>query len=308
MRIRPEKLFGRPPTAVVPARAPVPEEPYHEPDLSPAQHQALGDLRAEGIAVTTFDDLVGDDELWRELDADMEAYVGRAQRLAPKRARPKQKDDFLVRRWAHSGKGSGVDDSRIALDSPWLRFASSDRLLDVVNSYRGVYTKLVGLDNLYTVPFPRSDARVSSQRWHRDPEDLHVVKCLLYFSDVDRDSGPFEYVRGSAAGGPYGDLWAWGTSWLTDRGVEERWYPPDGELEAKIPASERLQLVGPKGTLILCDTSGFHRGGFARAKPRVLSIHTYISPASDYEKMNFAVAWGDGDARLSRQARYALTT
>src|SRR5207244_10542697 len=121
------------------------------------------------------------------------------------------------------------------------------------------------------------------------------------------DAGPFEYVPGSAPGGPYGDLWAWGTSWLTDRGVEERWYPPDEELAAKIPESARFKVVGPKGTLALCDTSGFHRGGFARSKPRVVSIHTYISPDSKHETMNFAVDWRDNGAELSQQARYALS-
>ena len=90
-----------------------------------------------------------------------------------------------------------LDGSQIASDSPWLRFATSERLLGVVNSYRGVYTKLVGLDNMYTVPFPDSGKRIASQRWHRDPEDQHVVKCILYFSDVDEDAGPFEYIPGS---------------------------------------------------------------------------------------------------------------
>ena len=292
---------------VVSARVPVPTEPYPEPDLSPVQQRALDDLRARGIAITTFAELVGDEALWRELDADMEAYVARAKEIAPRLEAPKAKDDFLVRRWAHAAKAGGVDDSRVPSDSPWLRFASCDPLLDVVNSYRGVFTKLVGLDNLYTVPFPESAKRIASQRWHRDPEDLHVVKCLLYFSDVDEEAGPFEYVAGSAAGGPYGDLWAWGTSWIDSRGNEERWYPPQDELEEKIPAAARVRCVGPKGSLILCDTSGFHRGGFARTKPRVLSIHTYISPASEYEKMNFAVEWRDRDTHRSKQSSYALT-
>jgi hypothetical protein len=171
-------------------------------------------------------------------------------------------------------------------------------LLDVVNSYLGVYAKLVGLDNWYTVAFPEADERVASQRWHRDPEDVHVVKCFLYFSDVDEDAGPFEYVRGSADGGPYGDLWPWG--------LEKGWYPPQEEVEARIPEVDRMALTGPRGTLILCDTGGFHRGGHARAKPRILSTHTYISPAAEQEKMYHEVVWRESTT-LSRQSRYALT-
>ena len=274
-------------------------EPYEErPDLSGAQRLAIGDLRARGIAVATFDQLVGDEALWRELEAEMEEFTTRAQEFVPKLAQPKKKDQFLVRRWTPDKEGSVIDDPRIPWDSPWLRFAACDTLLDVVNSYRGVYTKLVGIDNWYTVPFPEADTRVQSQRWHRDSEDIHVVKCFLYFSDVDEDAGPFEYMPGSADGGRYGELWPWAP--------EGSVYPPQEELEARIPESDRLRLTGPKGTLILCDTGGFHRGGYARAKPRVLSMHMYISPAARPTKMRHEVIWRDGSA-LSRQGRYALT-
>jgi hypothetical protein len=301
------KPFARPRSNVVRTREPSAAEPYREQELAEPQRQALEALRERGIFVTTFMDLVADAELWRELQADMDDYVGRARRQTPRLAtvigKPRHKDEFLIRRW-----GGVVDDPPIDPESPWLRFVASDRLLDVVNSYRGVYTKLVGLDNVYTVPFKKSGARVASQRWHRDPEDLHVVKCFLYFSDVDEESGPFEYVQGSAGDGPYGDLWRWGTTWRDERGNEEHWYPPTEELEAKVPESDRLRLTGPKGTMILCDTSGFHRGGYARTKPRVLSIHTYVSPTAEYRNMNFSIAWrnGAGEGSFSEQGRYAL--
>jgi hypothetical protein len=283
----------------VPFRTPSPAERYDDPqDLSPSQRLAVDELRAGGIAVSTFDELVGDEALWRELEGEMAAFVARARQLTPKLAKPEQKDQFLVRRWTPDSDGTVVDDPRIPSDSPWFRFAASDALLEVVNSYVGVYTKLVGLDNWYTVAFPEAYDRVASQRWHRDPEDRHVVKCFLYFSDVDEDSGPFEYIPGSAEGGAYGGLWPWG--------AEEGWYPPQAELEARIPESDRLRLTGPKGTLILCDTGGFHRGGHALGQPRVLSTHTYISAAAEREKMYHEVVWRKG-GELSWQARYALT-
>ena len=39
-------------------------------------------------------------------------------------------------------------------------------------------------------------------------------------------------------------------------------------------------FTAPRGTVILCNTSGLHRGGFSTAKPRVLATATYCSPAS----------------------------
>jgi hypothetical protein len=289
----------RTPRVPIPAREPSAAETYGEaPQLSPAQRRAVDDLRAYGIAVSTFADLLGDDALWQELDSEIEAFAERARSLAPKLERPDRKDQFLIRRWTPDSDGMVIDDPRIPSTSPWVRLAASDALLGVVNGYLGVYAKLVGLDNWYTAAFGEAYEPVASQRWHRDPEDRHVVKCFLYFSDVDDRSGPFEYVPGSTDGGRYGGLWAWG--------AEKGWYPPQDEFDARIPEADRLRLTGPKGTLILCDTGGFHRGGHTRGKPRLLATQTYVSPDAPQKKMYHEVVWRDGGA-WSRAARYALT-
>jgi hypothetical protein len=272
------------------------EQPYREPELTPAQQRVLAELRTRGIAVVSFDDLFGDDRLWSDLQADMDAFVRRAIEEVPHDlTRPRKKEDFLVRRFRAGRDNPALDPAVLATDGPWLRFALDAPLLDVVNSYRGILTKLVDYDQWYTVPFPESYERVKSQQWHRDPEDLNVVKVFLYFSDVDTESGPFEYVPGSTAGGPYADLFPWGEG--------DAWYPPVDELERLVPESDRMLVTAPAGTVVICDTSGFHRGGYAR-KPRVLSTHTYVSPRSTWTR-KFEVDWRDGE--LSEQARYALT-
>jgi hypothetical protein len=174
-------------------------------------------------------------------------------------------------------------------------------MLDVVNAYRGLWTKLLSVDNVYTVPFPGSEERVGSQNWHRDPEDLHVVKVFLYFSDVDHEAGPFEYVQGSAEGGRYGDAWPWRVRGGT--------YPPTGELEKLVSPSDRVTAEGRAGTIIFCDTSGWHRGGFAKSKPRTLSIHTYVSPASvaaQRTKPQIVVDAASENGRFGDAARFAV--
>ena len=45
-------------------------------------------------------------------------------------------------------------------------------------------------------------------------------------------------------------------------------------------AGRSRRSPAPKGTMIFCNTSGFHRGGFATGKPRVLATFTYASPAA----------------------------
>ena len=54
----------------------------------------------------------------------------------------------------------------------------------------------------------------------------------------------------------------------------------DKELAKYVPAEDVRTFTAPKGTLIFCNTSGLHRGGFAEARPRVLAAATYCSPAS----------------------------
>ncbi len=239
------------------------EEPAEPVELTSSQQRVLDDLRTRGIATASFDELFGDERLWADVQADMDRFVEQALRHVPSDlSRPERKDQFLVRRWRADKSGKSLEKPRLTSDSPWLRLAASDTLLGIVDSYREIKTKLVDIDCWYTVPFREDYDRVASQRWHRDPEDLNVVKCFVYFSDVDEEAGPFEYVAGSTKGGPYGDFWPWGES--------ESWYPPDGELEAHVPESDRLLVTGPAGTVVLCDTSGFHRGGHARSKPRIL--------------------------------------
>ena len=145
-------------------------------------------------------------------------------------------------------------------------------MLDIANAYLGLWSKLEYVDVWYSIPQAVSSERKASQRWHRDFNDRHLLKAFLYLVDVDEETGPFEYVAGSARGGPYADDWPW-------RPLSES-YPPQDELAQRIPAEAIKTFTAAEGTIIFCNTSGFHRGGFATATPRVLSTATYSSPAS----------------------------
>jgi hypothetical protein len=268
-------------------------------DLTTVQRRVLDDLREAGIAIVPFADLVGDEALWEALKADMDAFVASAEHELEHGGGAKRKKDFLIRRYPRGRKKLPKEPAILPSNGQWLRYAAGDPLLGVVNAYRGARIKLVDFDLWYTIPVGGEAERTASQEWHRDPEDQHVVKVFLYFSDVDEDAGPFEYVRHSAEGFEYGHLWPWG---------EGERYPPTEELEQAIPPSERILATGPAGTLVICDTSGFHRGGYARTRPRVLSTHTYVNKKitpERPERRKFSVDWRDGE--LSEASRFALT-
>ena len=161
----------------------------------------------------------------------------------------------------------------LGLDDPWFAACASRRMLDVANTYLRMWSKLEYVDVWYSVPQPEDASRVSSQLWHRDYNDKHLLKAFLYLVDVDEEMGPFQYIPGSHPGGQYADAWPW-----KPLGTE---LPDGGRARAAhsgVGCPERSSA--PKATLVFCNTSGFHRGGFSTTAPRVLATATYASPAS----------------------------
>jgi hypothetical protein len=261
------------------------------------EQRVLESLRRDGIAMVPFADLIGDEGLWAHLAEEASGFVSRAEERVRerededtrKRKSKVKKGDFIIRASAIQGPFP----SRAL-----LQYALSDQLIGISNEYLGLRSKLTYVDKWYTVPFPDDARRVKSQRWHRDHIDPHIVKVFTYFTDVDADAGALEYVRGSAPGGPYGHLWA---------ASKADHYPPDGELESVVPPSARVRGEGPAGTIVICDTGGFHRGGFGR-RSRVTANFTYVSPAAlaaSRTERRFELADG-APGGLSPAAEFAL--
>ncbi len=240
------------------------------PALDALQQQLVAALDRDGYVTLPFAELF-DEATWRAIAADGAAFAERTAAgladpdgplAAEIRTRPGK--EFVVRKMSY---GVTVDQS-----DPWVAAALSRRMLDIANSYLRLLAKLEYVDVWYSVPQAEGSKRVASQRWHRDYNDQHLLKAFLYLVDVDEKMGPFQYVPGSAGTGPYAGEWAW-------RPLGEN-YPGEDELERRIPEDGIRTFTAPAGTLILCNTSGFHRGGLSTSNPRVLATATYSSPAS----------------------------
>jgi hypothetical protein len=270
---------------------------HQQPVLTELQRDVVDRLRKEGYATLSLADLIEDPSLSKELDADAghfirdtEAGLRHEQEGGGSTLRRRAGKEFLVRKYAW-GVQLGVDD-------PWLRLGIHPRLLDLANAYLEMWSKLEYVDVWYTPP-AREEERRSSQRWHRDFNDRHLLKAFVYLVDVDEETGPFEYVPRSAPGGELEQLWPWRP--LGDN------YPPEDKLAQRID-DRAVTFTAPKGTIIFCNTAGFHRGGFAKSKPRVLATFTWDSPASlkALSERNYAFVSGDGGA-LSEAQRHALS-
>jgi len=235
------------------------------PELDETQRGLVEALDRDGYVTLPFAELHSQ-AAWERLEAQGAAFVEETERTieAGGQGKVRAGKEFVVRKW--SFEGTTLDGS-----DAWFSVCTSRRILDVANAYLRLWAKLSYVDLWYTAQQRESDERVASQNWHVDFDDKHLLKAFVYLTDVGSESGPFEYVPGSQAGG---------------RNVVRPWAPmgygriTDEEVSRHVGREEIATFTGPKGTLILCNTSGLHRGGFATAGPRILATATYCSPAS----------------------------
>lgn len=272
----------------------------HAPALDDLQQRIVEDVRAEGYSLLSFSDLFPDPVQWSELDASAGRFIAEVEEGLEREAageqvpalRRRAGKEFVIRRYSY-GVTLGIDD-------PWLRLAADRRMLDIANAYHGLLSKLEYVDLWYTPPVPEGTPRRVSQNWHRDFNDRHLLKAFIYLVDVDEGTGPFEHIPGTEPGGAHSHVWPW-----RPLGVN---YPPLDEFEPWAADLPVRTFTGPKGTMLFCNTAGFHRGGFATGKPRVLATFTYDSAAAlkALSERNFTFVGGNGHA-LDEVVRYALT-
>jgi len=157
------------------------------------------------------------------------------------------------------------------LESPFLQLAIQPSLLRIANGYLGLRSYLRSINVWMNLPV--GDLPKESQLWHRDGDDTRILKVFIYLKDVDMDTGPFWFIPG------------------THQGVGRRIQVPmeagrvsDSEMEKMIPSSRWEAFTGKSQTVILADTTGFHKGGKCGAKPRLLLTYEYVSGASLYPR------------------------
>lgn len=236
------------------------------PELDSVQQQLVEQLDAEGYVTIPFGDLHDDTPLHEEIDRFADDFVERTERaIADGTAKVRPGKEFVAREYSFEGATLDAGD-------PWFRACVSRRMLDVANGYLRLWSKLSYVDYWYTAPQPADDDRIASQLWHFDFDDKLLLKAFLYLTDVDEGTGPFEYVPGSQPGGRYHGVRPWAPMGYGRVGEDE--------VAAQVPADQVATFTAPRGTLIFCNTSGLHRGGFATTGPRVLATATYCSPAS----------------------------
>lgn len=93
--------------------------------------------------------------------------------------------------------------------------------------------------------------------WHRDSPFMHQFKTIVYLSDVDINSGPFEYIPGTHK---YSNILKY--SKFLNLSVDSFRFSESQILsltESKV-LPEPVKFLANKGTIIFVNTRGLHRG------------------------------------------------
>lgn len=162
-------------------------------------------------------------------------------------------------------------------ESVFVRLAMDPGLRAVANHYFGMYTRLQGF-NVWRNFRCRAAPRYS-QLWHRDPEDLLIFKAFVYLEEVDLDAGALQYAPGTHA---YGRVRTLPESNEEPETGGRR--STDEQMERVVPRERWALADGPPGTIVFVDTTGYHKGGWATERERLVYLCTYCSDVSRFDE------------------------
>jgi hypothetical protein len=133
-----------------------------------------------------------------------------------------------------------------------LSIANDSKILNVTSKYLKVTPTISNINCWWS--FAQRDTPKEAQFFHRDLDDFKFLKLFVYLTDVDSDSGPHIYVKGSHKSNKLNSL-----KRFKDEEVVKQY------LDENIISFERL-----KGSCFIVDTYGIHKGLLPKNGNRLL--------------------------------------
>ena len=204
--------------------------------------EAIAALRTEGVWVTTVERLLGPAApACRETMAAATALL----------ARSGAGDDA---HWHRSAASTDLAHGDLLARLPGLfLFGLQSPLLAIANHYLRVPVAYHGAVLRHSLVDGR---QVGPRRWHRDAEDFHVLRTVLYLNDVTEEGGPFEYVPRPLQS-------------AAERALSDDGMCSDDEMAARVPRAQWKRCIGPAGTVVIADSAQvFHHESLQRNAER----------------------------------------
>ncbi|PIQ86847.1 MAG: hypothetical protein COV74_03175 [Candidatus Omnitrophica bacterium CG11_big_fil_rev_8_21_14_0_20_45_26] len=153
----------------------------------------------------------------------------------------------------------------LSFEHPAIQLALQPELLQMVGDYLGMWGFLRAIDIWHD--FPTQQAEAETQYWHRDYIDVMNVKVFIYLNDVTKENGPFCYVPKTHARG----------SIAKQAQAEKDGRIRDEKMIAVAPESQWRICAGEKHSIVIADTSGYHKGLKPTKSDRYLLMFLYTS-------------------------------
>jgi Tfp pilus assembly protein PilF len=271
------------------------------PKLDEEQQRILDELVDKGICMSDFDSLFGkkDQNLWNAAEAHVKSFTEDPDVRALEK-RISECDDFNADpEFSKSFKPSIVNYRMVkgemyAIEAAY-QFYLNKRILDIANSYNEMLSKIRNVALWLNPPIGGKNVgeRKGSQIWHRDQEDENILKCFIYYTDVEEGCGPTEYIPYSKVNPTrkYSGVLPYPAS---------SGYPGAYLIDTVIDPADMMSATGRKKSIMFFDTNGFHRGGYVTASRRILTMATFLRPVTPYADTNTKLSTKGWDSENKR--------
>jgi ectoine hydroxylase-related dioxygenase (phytanoyl-CoA dioxygenase family) len=133
-------------------------------------------------------------------------------------------------------------------------------LLSLAQEYLGSAPIADVLSMWWHTNYHKQPDSMAAQFFHFDMDRIKWLKVFIYLTDVGPENGPHSFVSGShRTGGIPTAVLRKGYARLTDEEVHDHY-----------PAERCLQLCAPRGSIIVEDTRGLHKGQHVTGAPRLM--------------------------------------
>lgn len=229
--------------------------------LSPIQQIVLNGLREKGYCMVNVDEIFGEGYYAKNLKpvAAVVKEVLSREMQDGSGERFKRGKDFVARFYDEK--------TQISFDDKMNELVLNDFFYNLAVKYLCAHPRITNID--YWLNIPKQDVPKSSQKWHRDYEDLKLLKVFLYLGDVTPESGPLSYVESSQYNGKFGKLFP--------RKFPNGVVVEDDHINTQFRNNEKKTFTLKDGTFVFADTSGLHKGGHCISDERFLFTFTYTS-------------------------------
>lgn len=181
------------------------------------------------------------------------------------------------------------------LDNPQVQALLADpSLLALSQAYLGSAPRADVLSMWWHTPYHAQPDAESAQFFHFDLDRIKWLKVFIYLTDVGVDDGPHMFIAGSHKTG--GIPWS-----MRKRGYARL---ADNEVMDHYGAERHIEFAAPRGTIIVEDTRGLHKGKHVSGNARLVLQLQFSNSlfGTDYPKASITTLNDPGLADMHARA------